>query len=379
MNQKNIEDHPKSMFFKNINEELVGYWGSDKWDVRLCPVLKGIWKRNYVYLKFEIIKQPILRNEIKYYFFKRLTEYSISPETAWKGYVINDLGRFFEQQYPTIVSITDIDKEVMLRNYKRHLIKCGKPLIKKGTSMNSDFVRVFLQLYDYFLSFYDERDEVSKDVWNLKNLNIQYDQVSSNTLINFSYIPVQYRELAKKYIKERVLVHQNMVGRTATSYTRTFSIFFTFINDVHPKWTNLKNLSREDIVGFIIRLRKTPRGGHSNTRHSYNSFLSQDSISLFINHVETFISYIQRFEWKEAPVIPYQKLVVPEDKNFKGRRTNRDKIKYIPDDIWGQVLDNLESLPNKFVPILIVLEASGFRSIDVLSLKLDCLLKSQDG
>lgn len=78
--------------------------------------------------------------------------------------------------------------------------------------------------------------------------------------------------------------------------------------------------------------------------------------------------------------MPYQKLIVPEDKNFKDRSINReDKIKYIPDDIWVQVLDNLESHPNKFVPILIVLEASGFRSIDVLSLKLDCLLKSQDG
>lgn len=71
---------------------------------------------------------------------------------------------------------------------------------------------------------------------------------------------------------------------------------------------------------------------------------------------------------------------MPEDKNFKDRSINREgKIKYIPDDIWVQVLDNLESLPNKFFPILIVLEASGFRSIDVLSLKLDCLLKSQDG
>ncbi|MFM1651620.1 hypothetical protein ACI7RC_05915 [Brevibacillus sp. B_LB10_24] len=95
-------------------------------------------------MKFEVIKQPVLRNEIKYYFFKRLTEYSISPETAWRGYVINSLGLFFEQQYPTLVSITDIDKEVMLRNYKKHLIKRGKPIIKKGRSMNSDFVRVFL-------------------------------------------------------------------------------------------------------------------------------------------------------------------------------------------------------------------------------------------
>ena len=50
--------------------------------LRLCPVLKSTWRRNYVYLKFEIIKQPVLRNEIKYYFYKRLVEFSISPETA---------------------------------------------------------------------------------------------------------------------------------------------------------------------------------------------------------------------------------------------------------------------------------------------------------
>ncbi|MDQ0271878.1 tyrosine-type recombinase/integrase [Cytobacillus purgationiresistens] len=71
---------------------------------------------------------------------------------------------------------------------------------------------------------------------------------------------------------------------------------------------------------------------------------------------------------------------MPEDKKISDRRHNREgKIKYIPDDIWNQVLDHLELLPKKFVPILIVLEASGFRVSDVVSLKLDCLLKQQDG
>lgn len=43
------------------------------------------------------------------------------------------------------------------------------------------------------------------------------------------------------------------------------------------------------------------------------------------------------------------------------------------------MLENIEHLPSKFVPILIVLEASGFRSTDVLALDLNCLLKKEDG
>ncbi|WML42366.1 tyrosine-type recombinase/integrase [Neobacillus sp. OS1-2] len=58
---------------------------------------------------------------------------------------------------------------------------------------------------------------------------------------------------------------------------------------------------------------------------------------------------------------------------------NTDTIKYIPDEVWEQILDNLPQLNPIYVPILLVLEASGFRISDTLLLKKDCLDLRKDG
>lgn len=381
MNQKKNKIEQKNSIAIKIEDELEGYWASDIWEVRLCPVLKDTWKRNYVNLHFHLIKQPALRNEVKYYFYKRLTEYTLSPDTAWRNYVIKDIGYFFNKYFPDVTTFTDIEKDSMLHIYKKHLISRGKPLRKKGLNINSDFIRVFIQLHDFYSSLYDNRDEFSKDIWNFKKINIQFNQVSSNNTINFSYIPNVFRELAKKYIKERLLIHENLAGRTANDYVRMFNLFFSYTNEIHPEWKNLNFLQREDIFGFIERLRKTPNGGYSNARNSFNdSSLTQERVSIIINHLELFLSYIQRFEWVEAPMYPYQKLIVPEDKIFINRSVNRkDTIKYIPDEVWSQVLDNIEFLPKQYIPILIVFEASGFRASDVLTLKMNCLENGENG
>lgn len=284
MKQQKINNHTKALYFKKIAEELKGYWGSDRWDVRLCPVLKGPWKRNNVYLKFEIIKQPVIRNEIKYYLYKRLVEFSLSPESAWKSHVINDLGRFFEQYYPSMVSIIDVDKDILLNKYKKHLIKHGKSIVKKDKNMNSDFGRTIILIYDFYTSYYDDRDEISKDIWNIHKLDIKVNQVPSNKLINFTNIPFPHRKLVKKYIKERLIIYQNIAEKTAIGYTRSFSLFYSFINEMHPNWDNISELTRDDIVDFIGYLRKTPTGGNSNSKSLYNHTLSKLKISQVINH-----------------------------------------------------------------------------------------------
>ncbi|MCI3986026.1 tyrosine-type recombinase/integrase [Bacillus vallismortis] len=94
--------------------------------------------------------------------------------------------------------------------------------------------------------------------------------------------------------------------------------------------------------------------------------------------VQAYISYIQKLEWGYAPKKPITYLIFPEDFPKKEPMKAVD-IKYIPDDVWEQILDNLNYLNPYYMPILMVLESSGFRISDTLLLKKNCIEKTIDG
>ncbi len=47
--------------------------------------------------------------------------------------------------------------------------------------------------------------------------------------------------------------------------------------------------------------------------------------------------------------------------------------------IWNQIVDNISSLDPQYVPIIMLMEATGFHLIDILTLKFDCLSFGEDG
>ncbi|WP_145939550.1 hypothetical protein [Paenibacillus glacialis] len=42
---------------------------------------------------------------------------------------------------------------------------------------------------------------------------------------------------------------------------------------------------------------------------------------------------------------------------------------YVSDYVWAQIVDNLNLIEKQYLPILLLMEATGFRLIDILSLK----------
>ncbi len=367
MSQEQINIQATNRHIEEMNRCLVGYWGSNIWDVRLCPVLKKPWTRNQVYLRFDYISNENIQREIKFYMYKRLTDYTASPASMWRFNVVKTFYQFLSNYYPYVNSVIDISKEKSLKEYQAFLIKKGKSIKTLGFENNSEFINFFLKLYDFIYNFYDEREEVEKDVWDVRNLNLDYNQATTNVKISFIDIPSNFKQMVKQYMKERLILHQSMGWGTARNYISSLRIFFGFISKKKPKWTELKNLNREDILNYIEFLRTTSSIVSSN--HSMGSI---------IRHLENFIYHLQRFEWAEAPRKPVNSLIFSEDKP-KHPKSDSAKIKYIPDYVWEQVIDNINKLSAEYIPILIVMEASGFRVSDVLSLKIDCLLKQKDG
>src|SRR5690625_704054 len=380
MNKPELQIKPNGIHIEKMESVLVGYWESDCWDVRLCPVLNKTWTRNNVYLKFDYISNPHLKREIKFFIAKRLTEYSWSVDSAWRGSIIKHLIAFIEHKHSHISSFMDMPKDILLKEYKTFLYKTGKPIRKKGLKINSDWVRFFLTLYDFLFDFYDEREETEKDVWNVKKLNIEYNEASTAQTLSFEQVPVHFRQMVKKYIKECLIIHQTLSWGSIRNHLTVISRFLTFLTSLHPDWKDIIKLSREDILKYISFLRTTPMGGVSNSKSFYKGRSPSDNhVYTGIRKAKRFVTYLQRFEWPEAPITSVNKLFFTEDLPELSWSKKRDTIKYIPDEIWDQVINNIDKLPTKYIPILITLEASGFRISDVLSLKIDCLLKKEDG
>jgi integrase len=92
-----------------------------------------------------------------------------------------------------------------------------------------------------------------------------------------------------------------------------------------------------------------------------------------IGGLENFLYYIQRYDWPEAPDLPIRKLIYQEDRPKLEPKKDED-YKYVTDFVWEQIVRNLRDVDPQYLPILLLLESSGFRLIDILNLKQDNLI-----
>ncbi|WP_235802094.1 tyrosine-type recombinase/integrase, partial [Ureibacillus massiliensis] len=122
-------------------------------------------------------------------------------------------------------------------------------------------------------------------------------------------------------------------------------------------------------------MRTSPMGGDSVHK---GQTPSDNHIHRSISVLETFIVYIQRYEWDEAPKKPAGFLIVPDDKPRLPPKAS-GPIKYISDFVWDQLMFHIDKLPQDIIPLVILLEATGFRISDICTLKIDCLIQKEDG
>lgn len=368
---KFTEQHSVKLKNEQITQELKGYWESDQWDVLECPLYTIGIDLGPKKIKFNPTLNTKIKQELKYYFFNRLTRMVLRMTTVWNSSsAVNKLQNFITEFYPSMSSILDIPHDKFSIHYKTYLLESGNSVLT---------VRGYLQLYNrihsFYLDWYDERTEKEKDIWNVQKLNVDYNRSNHGYTLNFTFVPHPFRDLVKKYIEKRVLVQEGLSWGSAIQTVAKLQEFFKYIHRKYPSWTELTRLNREDIEGFIYYLRNTPMGG--NSVHKGQS-PSENHIHRSISVLETFILYIQRYEWHEAPKKAVGFLIVPEDKPKLPPKAS-NKIKYISDFIWNQIVNHLEKLPQEIIPIVTLLEATGFRVSDVCTLKVDCLIQRDDG
>lgn len=342
------------------------YWENDVWCIHdpFFDEYRSDAAADHAARRIVFSEYPYLfRLELKYYFAERISKRTLNLHTIHHDYrfAISLYLRFLSKFYPELQSFSEIRVNELQAQWLEHIEREGYH------TSRSAYKAQISRLHLFFLDFYDTRDEFEKDIWDFRKIPGVNIPINSATFrINFTSVPSPFRDLARRYIKLRITTQSSSQVRVELN---SIALFLQFIAVKEPEWTSLKALSRRHVEDFLTSY----LGAHGDrTRTILNKLI-------FIRH---FIQRIQQFGYPDAPLIPAPSLLYYEDiPRAVELSPTSDRIKYIPEGVMLQLREHLEHLtPSEYIPVVILLMASGWRASDVLGLKYDtCLEHTQQG
>lgn len=355
-----------------IDDGITGYWKTDIWDFKSTELNKYNPKELTVSGCFDFTGfQEYIKREIKYFFLFKMESKLLTMGTMYnttRG--INLVKEFLNKHYPYIDSFTEINYEKALMKWRTFLIDKKYKINEKGEISNLMARSILRQMLEFFELFYDTRIEYEKDIWDIRKIDKSKIAIAqSKYTLNFKEVPAQFKDLLKEYIK--VCLSRHSVGYCESKII-SIRLFLNFISNEHKEWHDIKNLSRKDIENFIPWMIKYYEGR--------NIEKVQDRIIDNLLILKGFIEFIQISEYPGSPIKPVAFLIFKEDIPRRQKR-DVDKTKYIPEEVLKQLEDNIEFIkPQEYIPIVIILRATGMRISDVLSLRYDkCLDATKQG
>lgn len=360
----NIKDISiSSLLFQDVDP----YWKRDLWDRKDAAIQKyhNIPKdvNTVRYINFEDIPL-LLRDELKYFYAYRIENSIMSVNTLLSNArVMVKLGTFLNENYPTVRSFLEIPIEEASLKWNDFLVAtgvsntCGK--VNYGA-----YPAILREPIKFFVDFYDTRDEIAKDIWDYKKIpgTRKCHNVKTHNLY-FSEIPFAFRELVKRYTRIQIIKYS---FAHCMHIIRAFKYFFQYIARVEPEWKDIKNLKRLHMEGFIQDL--SSQVPDAAGRLKYLVILRQ------------FLTYSQAADYPEAPMTYYEKLIFSDDMPKIPQRGD-GTIKYIPTGVLQQLEDHLDEItPRKYIPVIVLLRASGWRISDIMALNYNtCLDETESG
>ena len=345
---------------------LTSCWKNDVWkigDSFLDELRPPKWSSTTKSVNFSFF--PLLqRYEVKFMLATRMQNQELRLSTVFAyGPAIKRLGIFLNTYYPGASSIVDLPYDKAEIQWRTFLIEGGAKVNYKYA--NSIYHVVFHQLYSFFVNYYDTREEIEKDIWDVRKIpGVRITENKSSYLLNFTKIPMPFRNLAKRYLKFRITIVSQSCGSCDLVSLR---LFFGFLHERYSTWHDLINLDRKDMEAYLFWYR------------AYSE-IWKDQNYRCLTSLKTFLDYIQRAQYPEAPELPSALLLFKEDLPWQSQRTEND-IKYIPDGVLQQLEDQLEHVsPAEYIPVVLILRASGWRISDILNLKFNkCLDRTSQG
>ena len=335
-----------------------GYWlENDKWDLtKEFFIGKKIYRSRYI--DFYSFEKEYIKNEIKYYTLYLVKETYIKKSHLLNlSYRFNSLGAFFEKYYKNTNSFNMIyDKNTLLTKWRNYLLSSS---INTDNSLNY-CNSIISSLYDFIKDFYDDREEIEKDIWNCKKIKgCRYPATlnrNGNFTLDFTQIEEYYRLTVKNYLK--ILITK----KSFKHCERVLMILKYSFNNFYEKGYSdgfLENLNRQDIEYYIFKI----EGDYKEKNQTYKNQI----IAFF----KQFLDYIQMSEYEKAPKKDTRLLISYSD--FPRRESPQDvikRVKFVPEPVLKQLDNNIMDLDRpQFIPIYILLRETGWRGTDILNLR----------
>lgn len=344
------------------NEEIIeylkqdnGYWlENDKWDITedffMDKVIYG-----YKNINFSSIKNISIKNEIKYYFLYTFkNKYQTNKVIVRQARVLKLLSSFLNNNH--ISTFLALDKQKTFMQWKLNLINNNVNYVSTEARYFS-FTNV---LIDFIKDFYDDRDETEKDVWYSKNIKGVKIPASGacigNNAVNFTTIPIYYRETTKRYLITIITKKSWMSCYNTLKYLKYFFNYF-YSNGYGDEF--IENLNRNDIEKYLYSI--------GNNRNDKNATENSKHVSF----VRTFLEYIQMAQYNKAPKKEVSFLIFQDDIPKRERvQDEMRKVRFVPEPILKQLDNNIMDLDRpQYIPIYILLRETGWRGTDILNLR----------
>ena len=302
-------------------------------------------------IDFSIIENNVIRDELKEFAYKGLIEEHLKLST---------LAYYFRKG--KMESFNDFLKENRLLKYSLEDLYSSQDIVfryklflnKKGFNESDIRNLVFINQAPKFLY----AEENIEDIWDVRDIDdSKIAKHHSNYKINFSNIKDnKYKEIAKRYVRFRLTKFKHS---TCVYDVRVATHFFNYLSD---NLISLQKLHRKDVETYLAVLQE-------------EDIYKKD----FMISLRGILRHAQITDAPLAPNVIIDKLIFSEDIPKKPIKS-ANSIKYLPEEILEQLENNLEHLsPAKYIPVIIVLRASGWRISDVLNLRYhNCLVQAGD-
>lgn len=374
-----INKKHQSIMLESVNE----FWAQD-----LC-----IYKESPYYasnpnssvrckLDFTTIQSRHLELEFRYFISHSIETGVIKPSTFFHSYgsAFKRFISFINEINIIKDSILEKSKTEILFHYRTWLIENNHQIQRKARNSKfavSNHISFFNTMYSFYYDFYDDREEVEKDIWDFEKLGIEYNEAATKRSIDFTGIKEPWKPFVKRYVHERCVVVQDIKNSSGVLAVIRLTYFFNWLTKSYPEWTDLRELGRKDILDFVNHLRTSPMGG---TRYSKPA--TDLHVKTTILCLSVFLEYIHFHEWDMAPTIDCRRLITSAEKPESYKKLSEqkgNKVDYIPDEVWEQLVYHIDKLSPVYKIMALTLEESGFRISDICSLKLGCVVYDKSG
>jgi len=213
-------------------------------------------------------------------------------------------------------------------------------------------------------------EEFAKDRWDARQIpGLRYARHTGEYHMNFAGIAKPFCSYVKDYA--RFLIASDRAVKTIATHVRYLRQFFCFFCQRYPQARSLQDLREQDIDAFILSLQVYLNAHRGKNEGAF--------VWRHIHTVEAFLAYLQRIQSPIKPQESTARIIWPHHYPQHAWAWPRSQdVKYIPQSVLKQLDTHAQHIPSTYIPVVLLLRASGWRISDVLSLQLETCLE-QDG